>query len=109
MPILEEDGRPTLFESGAIVLDVAMRAGKLLPADAEERSLMLSWYFAALNSVEPFLMNLAEVDFFMKDEEEKSQAPSGSARRWRRSDWANSSAGSASGTGWWAMTLLPPT
>lgn len=73
VPILEEDGRPTLFETGAIILDVATRAGKLLPADADQRSLMLSWYFAALNSVEPFLMNLAEVDFFMEDEDEKTK------------------------------------
>ena len=73
VPILEQDGRPTLFETGAIVLDVATRAGKLLPADADQLSLMLSWYFAALNSVEPFLMNLAEVDFFMEDEDEKTQ------------------------------------
>ena len=73
VPILEEDGRPTLFESGAIVLDVASRAGKLLPADADQRSIMLSWYFAALNSVEPFLTNLALVDFFTEDEEEKAK------------------------------------
>jgi len=72
VPILEEDGRPTLFETGAIILDVADRAGKLLPADADQRSMMLSWYFAALNSVEPFLANLAEVDFFMKDADEKA-------------------------------------
>lgn len=71
VPILEESGRPTLFETGAIVLDVATRAGKLLPADADQRSLMLSWYFAALNSVEPFLMNLALIEFFTDDEEEK--------------------------------------
>lgn len=73
VPILEEDGRPTLFETGAIVLDVATRAGKLLPADAGERSVMLSWYFAALNSIEPFLMNLAEVEYFMDDEAEKAR------------------------------------
>ena len=73
VPILAEDGRPTLFETGAIVLDVATRAGKLLPASADQRSLMLSWYFAALNSVEPFLMSLAVVDFFTEDEEEKAK------------------------------------
>ena len=28
---MAEDSRPTLFEAGAIVLDVEMRAGKLLP------------------------------------------------------------------------------
>ena len=73
VPILAEDGRPTLFETGAIVLDVAMRAGKLLPADPDQRSLMLSWYFAAQNSVEPFLANLALVDFFTDDEDEKAK------------------------------------
>jgi len=71
VPILEEDGRPPLFETGAIVLDVATRADKLLPSDPDQRSLMHSWYFAALNSVEPFLMNLALVEFFTKDEEDK--------------------------------------
>src|SRR5215204_84297 len=43
------------------------------PPDVTKPSLMLSWYFAALNSVEPFLMNLAEVDFFTKDEDEKAK------------------------------------
>ena len=73
VPIMAEDGRPTLFETGAIVLDVAMRAGKLLPVDADQRSLMLSWYFAALNSVEPLLMNLALVEFFTADEVERAK------------------------------------
>jgi len=73
VPIMEEDGRPPLFETGAIVLDVATRAGMLVPADADQRSTMLSWYFAALNSVEPFLMNVAEVEFFMDDETDKAR------------------------------------
>ena len=73
VPILEEDGRPTLFETGAIVLDVAMRSGVLMPENVDERSQVLVWCFAALNSVEPFLANLAEVDFFMEDEDEKAK------------------------------------
>lgn len=73
VPVLEEDGRPALFETGAIILDVAQRAGILLPADDAERAQAVSWLIAALNSVEPFLMNLAEVDFFMQDETEKAQ------------------------------------
>ena len=68
VPVMEEDGRPALFESGAIVLDVATRSGRLLPADANQRSEAVMWVIAALNSIEPFLMNLAEVDFFMEDE-----------------------------------------
>jgi glutathione S-transferase len=72
VPIMEEDGRPTLFESGAIVLDVATRAGKLIPTDPGERSEAIMWLVAALNSVEPFLMNLADVEFFTQDEAEKA-------------------------------------
>jgi glutathione S-transferase len=62
VPYLEEDGRPTLFETGAIVIDVATRAGKLIPADGPERALVISWVIAALNSIEPFLMNIAEIE-----------------------------------------------
>ena len=72
VPVLEETGRPPLFETGAIVLDVAQRAGKLLPADEGQRALAVSWLFAALNSVEPFLSNLAEVDFFIDDAQLKA-------------------------------------
>ncbi len=67
VPYLEEDGRPTLFESGAIVIDVATRANKLLPSDPDERSLVICWVIAALNSIEPFLMNCAEVEYFIED------------------------------------------
>jgi glutathione S-transferase len=72
VPYLEEDGRPTLFESGAIVLDVAARAGILLPQTEEERSLVHCWFIAALNSVEPFLMNVAEVEYFIENEAQKN-------------------------------------
>jgi glutathione S-transferase len=67
VPAMEETGRPPLFETGAIVLDVAQRSGKLLPADEGQRALTISWVFAALNSIEPDLANLAEVDFFIDD------------------------------------------
>ena len=73
VPVMEEDGRPPMFETGAIVLDVAMRANKFLPADAVGRAEALTWVFAALNSVEPFLQNVAEVEYFLKDEEEKNR------------------------------------
>jgi glutathione S-transferase len=73
VPILEEDGRPALFETGAILLDVASRSGRLLPSDEGERALAICWLFAALNSIEPPMMRLAEVDFFIKDEEMKAK------------------------------------
>jgi glutathione S-transferase len=72
VPYMEEDGRPTLFESGAIVLDVATRAEILLPTAEKERSLVNCWFIAALNSIEPFLMNVAEVEYFIDDEAQKT-------------------------------------
>jgi len=73
VPVMEETGRPPLFESGAILLDVAQRSGQLLPADEGQRSLTISWMFAALNSLEPFFANLAEVDFFIEDADMKEK------------------------------------
>ena len=68
VPVLRETGRPTLFESGAIVLDLAERSGKLWPADRDARARVRAWVIAALNSVEPYLSAVAEVDFFERDE-----------------------------------------
>jgi len=48
-----EEGDLTLFESGAIVLHVAERRGGLLPDDANARARAITWMFAALNTVEP--------------------------------------------------------
>jgi glutathione S-transferase len=72
VPYMEEDGRPTLFESGAIVIDVATRAGKLIPPEGPDRSLVMCWVIAALNSVEPFLMNVAEVEYFTEDKDQQA-------------------------------------
>ena len=80
VPTMTEPGRPTLFESGAIVLDLALRTGQLLPADEGMRALCLSWYFAALNSVEPALQALTLVEFFTRDEADRD-ARRPSARR----------------------------
>jgi glutathione S-transferase len=51
-----EDGDLTLFESGAIVLHIAERHAGLLPADANARTRAIGWMFAALNTVEPPLV-----------------------------------------------------
>jgi glutathione S-transferase len=68
VPVLREAGRPTLFESGAIVLDLAERSGRLWPADRDAQVRVRCWVIAALDSVEPYLSNVAEVDFFIDDE-----------------------------------------
>lgn len=48
-----EEGDLTLFETGAIVLHIAERHAGLLPNDADGRARAISWMFAALNTVEP--------------------------------------------------------
>jgi glutathione S-transferase len=79
VPVMIEDGRPTQFETGAILLDVATRAGKLLPQDEAERARAICWLFAALNSIEPCLGYLADLDFFEMDEEVKRRKRPGVA------------------------------
>jgi len=68
VPILEEDGL-VLFESGAIVLHVSERSEALLPREAGARARATQWLIAALNSIEPFAMNLALIDIFYANEE----------------------------------------
>jgi glutathione S-transferase len=59
-----DDGDFTLFESGAIVLHVAEQSEKLLPKDPRERAHVIQWMFAALNSIEPRVQELAGIDLF---------------------------------------------
>ena len=68
VPILEEDGL-VLFESGAIVLHVGARSETLLPHDPAARARAAQWLIAALNSIEPFVMNVATIDLFYAKEE----------------------------------------
>lgn len=48
-----EEGQLVLFESGSIVLHIAERHAGLLPTDQDARSRAKAWMFAALNTVEP--------------------------------------------------------
>lgn len=73
VPVMEEDGRPTLFETGAIVWSVAERAGVLIPTDPDQRDLTHCWMIAALNSVEPSVMNIAEARYFIEDAEDQKR------------------------------------
>ncbi len=68
VPILQEDGL-VLFESGAIVLHIGERSEALLPREAAARARAVQWVFAALNSIEPFVMNVALIDLFYANEE----------------------------------------
>jgi glutathione S-transferase len=48
-----EEGDLALFETGAIVLHIGERHAGLLPDDANARARAITWMFAALNTVEP--------------------------------------------------------
>lgn len=68
VPVMN-DGGVRLFESGAILLHLAERDEALLPREQQRRATVTSWLFAAYNSVEPMLMELANVDIFAAGEE----------------------------------------
>ena len=68
VPIFEEDGQ-VLFESGAIVLHIGERSETLLPKDPGARARATQWLIAALNSIEPHIMNVAVIDLFHADKE----------------------------------------
>lgn len=68
VPVFDEDGF-VLFESGAIVLHIGERSETLLPRDPAARARATQWLIAALNSIEPFVMNVALLDLFYSGEE----------------------------------------
>lgn len=53
-----EEGGLALFETGAIVFHIAERHPGLLPEDADARARAVTWMFAALNTVEPPILDL---------------------------------------------------
>jgi glutathione S-transferase len=68
VPVYEEDGL-VMFESGAIVLHIAQRSEVLMPSDPKGRARTMTWVFAALNSIEPRIQGLSEIDLFSAGEE----------------------------------------
>src|SRR6516164_255593 len=68
VPIFEEDGF-VLFESGAIVLQIGERSEALLPRDSKARARATQWLIAALNSIEPHILNVLVIDLFYADQE----------------------------------------
>ena len=67
VPAIETD-QLELFESGAIVLRIAEQCEALMPSDANGRARTSAWMFAALNSVEPAVQTLVELDLFYAGE-----------------------------------------
>jgi glutathione S-transferase len=68
VPAFEEDGL-SLFESGAIVLHIGARRPALMPSDDAGRARATTWVFAAINSIEPHVSQLAELDLFAAGQE----------------------------------------
>ncbi|MEH2513416.1 glutathione S-transferase [Nitrobacteraceae bacterium AZCC 1564] len=62
-----EDGDLALFETGAIVFHLAERHAGLLPADRDARSRAITWMFAALNTVEPPILELVTAKILESD------------------------------------------
>jgi glutathione S-transferase len=62
-----EEGELALFESGAIVFHIAERHTGLLPDDASARARAITWMFAALNTVEPPILDLQTTKFLEGD------------------------------------------
>ena len=58
-----EEGDLALFETGAIVFHIAERHAGLLPDDANARARAITWMFAALNTVEPPILELQTAKF----------------------------------------------
>jgi glutathione S-transferase len=58
-----EDGDLALFESGAIVFHIAERHAGLLPDEANARARAITWMFAALNTVEPPIVELEQAPY----------------------------------------------
>ncbi|MDQ0249448.1 glutathione S-transferase [Sphingomonas kyeonggiensis] len=66
IPTLEE-GDLALFETGAIVFHLAERFPGLFPGDADARARAIAWMFAAVNTVEPVILDLVTARIFEGD------------------------------------------
>ena len=62
-----EDGDLVLFETGSIVLHIAEQDANLLPKPAKPRARAITWMFAALNTVEPPILDLVTARIIESD------------------------------------------
>jgi glutathione S-transferase len=86
------DGEVKIFETGAIVQYIGEKSEALLPRDKQGRYRAIQWTYAALNSVEPAIINVLAVDFFYAAEEWAKQRRPGAVdfaklKLKRVSDW----------------------
>ena len=62
-----QEGDLTLFESGAIILHLAQQHAGLLPQAADARARAIAWMFAALNTMEPPIIEFGMSKLFESD------------------------------------------
>ena len=68
-----EEGDLALFESGAIIFHIAEQHAGLLPNDAKARARAITWMFAALNTVEPPIVEREQADYLGLDKSLSAQ------------------------------------
>lgn len=66
IPVIDDDGI-VLAESGAILLYVANKSGRLIPSDAQGRATVMQWCFAAVSTVAPTLQAVETIEIFDQD------------------------------------------
>lgn len=76
VPAIDDDGY-TLTESGAILLYLAEKAGKLIPADLRARAQVYRWLITSLNNIEPFALPI-----FFADLQGDDSSPMKALRPW---------------------------
>lgn len=86
------DGKVSIFETGAIVQYIGEQSETLLPREVNDRFRAIQWTYAAVNSVEPALTNVVLVDIFYANEDWAKQRRPGAAdfarlKLKRVSDW----------------------
>src|SRR4029453_14838408 len=63
------DDQVQLFESGAILIHLGLQDERLLPPETGARMRAIAWLIAALNSVEPMLFELINIDIFNREQD----------------------------------------
>jgi glutathione S-transferase len=61
IPVIDDDGY-ILTESGAILLYLAEKSGKLIPSDLKARAQVYRWLITSLNNIEPFALPIFFAD-----------------------------------------------